>query len=63
MVSFYRSIKQCENSYVAYRDCMMIVLILGTGIRRGEILNGQILISLTIIFLFLVKQEEKKLYQ
>lgn len=39
MLSFYRRIKQREKSYVAYRDYMMIVLILGTGIRRGEIIN------------------------
>ncbi|MFC0472467.1 tyrosine-type recombinase/integrase [Halalkalibacter kiskunsagensis] len=39
MLSFYRRIKQREKSYFAYRDYMMIVLILGTGIRRGEIIN------------------------
>jgi integrase/recombinase XerD len=39
MLNFYRRIKQREKSYVAYRDYMMIVLILGTGIRRGEIIN------------------------
>lgn len=41
MLSFYRRIKQREKSYVAYRDYMMIVSILGTGIRRGEIINLQ----------------------
>jgi integrase/recombinase XerD len=39
MLSFYRRIRQRDKSYVAYRDYMMIVLILGTGIRRGEIIN------------------------
>ncbi|WP_413304441.1 tyrosine-type recombinase/integrase [Bacillus sp. 1P10SD] len=41
MLNFYRRIKQREKSYVAYRDYMVIVLILGTGIRRGEIINLQ----------------------
>lgn len=39
MLSFYRRIRQRDKSYVAYRDYMMIVLIMGTGIRRGEIIN------------------------
>jgi integrase/recombinase XerD len=41
MLNFYRRIKQREKSYVAYRDYMMIVTILGTGIRRGEIIKLQ----------------------
>lgn len=41
MLNFYRRVKQREKSYVAYRDYMMIVTILGTGIRRGEIINLQ----------------------
>jgi integrase/recombinase XerD len=41
MLSFYRRIKQRDKSYVAYRDYMIIVTILGTGIRRGEIINLQ----------------------
>jgi integrase/recombinase XerD len=41
MLNFYRRIKQREKTYVAYRDYMMIVTILGTGIRRGEIINLQ----------------------
>ncbi|MDQ0999782.1 integrase/recombinase XerD [Neobacillus niacini] len=41
MLNFYRRIKQREKTYVAYRDYMVIVLILGTGIRRGEIINLQ----------------------
>jgi integrase/recombinase XerD len=39
MLNFYRRIKQREKTYVSYRDYMMIVTILGTGIRRGEIIN------------------------
>lgn len=41
MLNFYRRIKQREKTYVAYRDYMVIVTILGTGIRRGEIINLQ----------------------
>jgi integrase/recombinase XerD len=41
MLNFYRRIKQRDKSYVAYRDYMIIVTILGTGIRRGEIINLQ----------------------
>lgn len=41
MLNFYRRIKRREKSYVAYRDYMIIVAILGTGIRRGEIINLQ----------------------
>jgi integrase/recombinase XerD len=37
MLNFYRRIKRCEKSYVAYRDNMIIVTILGNGIRRGEV--------------------------
>jgi integrase/recombinase XerD len=36
MLNFYRRIKRCEKSYVAYRDNMIIVTILGNGIRRGK---------------------------
>ncbi|WP_224930541.1 tyrosine-type recombinase/integrase [Bacillus safensis] len=41
MLNFYRRIKRREKSYVAYRDYIVIILILGTGIRRGEIINLQ----------------------
>ena len=41
MLNFYRRIKQREKTYVAYRDYLIIVTILGTGIRRGEIINLQ----------------------
>lgn len=41
MLNFYRRIRQRDKTYVAYRDYMVIVLILGTGIRRGEIINLQ----------------------
>ncbi|WP_432433017.1 site-specific integrase [Bacillus subtilis] len=40
MLNFYSCVKQREKSYVAYRDYLMIVTI-GTGIRRGEIINLQ----------------------
>ncbi|MGM1048594.1 MAG: tyrosine-type recombinase/integrase, partial [Bacillota bacterium] len=39
MLNFYRRIKRREKSYCAYRDYMIIVTILGTGIRRGEIIG------------------------
>ncbi|MGE7767756.1 tyrosine-type recombinase/integrase [Peribacillus sp. NPDC096540] len=41
MLNYYRRIKLREESYFAYRDYMIIVTILGTGIRRGEIINLQ----------------------
>ncbi len=41
ILNFYRRIKQRDKSYVAYHDYMIIVTILGTGIRRGEIINLQ----------------------
>ncbi|WP_152952415.1 site-specific integrase [Peribacillus butanolivorans] len=39
MLNFYRRIRRREKQYFAYRDYIMIVLILGTGIRRGELIN------------------------
>lgn len=39
MLNFYRRIRNREKSYFAYRDYMVIVTILGTGIRRGELTN------------------------
>ncbi len=41
MLNFYRRIRRREKSYVAYRDYMIIVTILGTGIGRCEIINLQ----------------------
>jgi integrase/recombinase XerD len=41
MLNFYRRLKQREKNYVAYRDYMIIVTILGTRIRRGEVINLQ----------------------
>jgi integrase/recombinase XerD len=41
MLNFYRRIKQRDKTYVAYRDYLIIVIILGTGIRRSEIINLQ----------------------
>ncbi|WP_204524652.1 tyrosine-type recombinase/integrase [Litchfieldia alkalitelluris] len=39
MLSYYRRIKQREKSYYAYRDYMLIITFLGTGIRRQEAVN------------------------
>lgn len=39
MLSYYRRIHRREKDYFAYRDYMVIVTILGTGTRRGEIVN------------------------
>ncbi|WP_087972747.1 tyrosine-type recombinase/integrase [Oceanobacillus rekensis] len=39
MLNYYRRIKQRDKSYFAYRDYTIIVTILGSGIRRGEIIN------------------------
>lgn len=36
MLNFYRRIKQRDKSYFAYRDYMLIVTFLGTGIRSSE---------------------------
>lgn len=38
MLNFYRVIKQRDKSFVAYRDYMLIVTILGCGARRGELI-------------------------
>jgi integrase/recombinase XerD len=39
ILNFYRRIKQRDKIYVAYRDYLIIVIILGTGIRLIEIIN------------------------
>jgi len=39
MLGYYRRIRQRDKTYFAYRDYMIIVTILGSGIRRGEIIN------------------------
>ncbi|KMY48348.1 tyrosine-type recombinase/integrase [Peribacillus loiseleuriae] len=39
MLGYYRGLKRREKSYFAYRGYMMIVTLLGTGIRRKEIIN------------------------
>lgn len=39
MLAYYRSLRRREQSYFAYRGYVMIVLLLGTGIRRGEVTN------------------------
>lgn len=39
MLAYYRRLKTRDKSYFAYRDYMLIVTLLGTGLRRGEIIN------------------------
>lgn len=39
MLNYYRRIKQRDKSYFAYRDYMIIVTFLSTGIRRMEAVN------------------------
>jgi len=39
MLSYYRRLKQREKSFFAYRDYTMIVFLLGTGVRLGELVN------------------------
>lgn len=39
MLNYYRRIKQRDKSYCAYRNYMIIITLLSTGIRRGEAIN------------------------
>lgn len=39
MLGYYRNLKQREKSFYAYRDYCMIVFLLGTGCRLGEMIN------------------------
>lgn len=39
MLNYYRRIKQREKTFYAYRDYTMIITLLGTGIRLGELIN------------------------
>ena len=39
MLAYYRSLRRKEKTYFSYRGYMLIVLLLGTGLRRSEILN------------------------
>lgn len=39
MLSYYRRMKYREKSFFAYRDYTMIVTLLGTGTRLGELVN------------------------
>ena len=39
MLAYYRRLKTRDKSYFAYRDYMIIVTLLGTGLRRSEIIN------------------------
>jgi len=39
MLGYYRRLKQRDKTFVAYRDYTIIVTLLGTGIRLGELCN------------------------
>lgn len=39
MLGYYRKLKQRDKSFFAYRDYTMIVFLLGTGVRLGELVN------------------------
>lgn len=39
MLAYYRGLRRREKSYFAYRGYMLIVVFLGTGIRRTECIN------------------------
>lgn len=39
MLGYFRRLKQREKTFYAYRDYLIILTLLGTGIRRGELCN------------------------
>lgn len=39
MLNYYRRLKYRDKSYYAYRDTAIIITLLGTGIRLGELIN------------------------
>jgi integrase/recombinase XerD len=39
MLAYYRSLRRREKSYFAYRGYMLILILLGTGLRRTEVIN------------------------
>ncbi|GGA11941.1 tyrosine recombinase XerC [Paenibacillus marchantiophytorum] len=39
MLNYYRRIKQRERTFHAYRDYTIIITLLGTGVRLGELIN------------------------
>lgn len=39
MLAYYRSLKRKEHTYFSYRGYMLIVLLLGTGLRRKEVIQ------------------------
>lgn len=39
MLSYYRRLKQKDKTFWAYRDYTIIIFLLGTGVRRGELIN------------------------
>jgi len=39
MLNFYKRIKYRDKTFVAFRDHTIIIVLLGTGMRRGELVN------------------------
>ncbi|WP_186673962.1 tyrosine-type recombinase/integrase, partial [Sporosarcina sp. BP05] len=39
MLAYYRSLRRKEKSYFSYRGYLLIMLLLGTGVRRKEAIN------------------------
>jgi len=39
MLAYYRSLRRKEQSFAAYRGYILILVLLGTGLRRGEVLR------------------------
>lgn len=39
MLAYYRSLRRKEQSYSSYRGYMLILFLLGTGLRRTEVIN------------------------
>ncbi|MEK4487357.1 tyrosine-type recombinase/integrase [Psychrobacillus sp. FSL H8-0484] len=39
MLAYYRSLRRKEKSYFSYRGYLLIMLLLGTGLRRKEVIN------------------------
>ncbi|MCH4826637.1 tyrosine-type recombinase/integrase [Planococcus halocryophilus] len=39
MLAYYRSLRRREKSYFSYRGYLLIILLLGTGTRRKEVIN------------------------
>ncbi|WP_427137603.1 tyrosine-type recombinase/integrase [Psychrobacillus psychrodurans] len=39
MLAYYRSLRRKEKSYFSYRGYLLIMILLGTGLRRKEVIN------------------------